>query len=483
MFEQALGIILHPEKVYLCQANRGLNSLEITHYVFRYIPEEIRDKGPQKVGDWLRDLCIERGIQPDIIYSALPTGSSMFRHLHLPFTDINKLTRVYPFEIEQTLPCSLDEVVMDFQVLKKERTSGTDILVSIVPKVRVEEHLEILRAANLEPQVTTLEPIGLLFFYQTILPHKPPSGECIINVGSKEATMVIIEQGKILLAREIALTDISILCDQIGLTLTSYFTNLGKTFERVILTGSPDPIKKLELLIPKRMGIETKTIHPFDGIPTKIKLESIDMKGVSATPVGLCMCKRFKRGVQWNFRQDRYAYQKTYTLPRKKALSIATFLLILIILGSLNLAARSWSYKNKLRILENEAQKILSQVLPGKKLGPDTEAMLKKMLEREEIVQKQYKAFLGNGVSAIDILRELSIRIPQEYDVSVQEILFQDGKVSIKGRADTFEMLDKLKTSLGKSKIINEIKIDEAKIKGKNNHVTFNILLELGSKG
>ena len=145
----------------------------------------------------------------------------------------------------------------------------------------------------------------------------------------------------------------------------------------------------------------------------------------------------------------------------------------------MNMAAKSGLYKNRLRLLENEANSILSQTIPKIKWGPDTISQLKKKIDQEMEIQKQYRFFFDEGPNAIDILRELSIRIPKEYDIIIQEIFFQQDKVRIKGKVETYEMLEKVKKGLSESKIFQGINIEQANIKGKGNQVSVNLILEL----
>jgi hypothetical protein len=104
---------------------------------------------------------------------------------------------------------------------------------------------------------------------------------------------------------------------------------------------------------------------------------------------------------------------------------------------------------------------------------------LNKKIDDELKIQKQYRFFFDEGPNAIDILRELSIRIPKEYDILIQEVLFQQDRVRIKGKVETFEMLERVKKGLSESKIFQGINIEQAKIKGKGNQVSVNLILEL----
>ncbi|MBN2372196.1 pilus assembly protein PilM [bacterium] len=483
MFEQILGIVLDTDRVDLCQINRGLKVQEITHSVSQPIPEEIKSKGTKNIGDFVREVCSRNHIQHDVVYSAIPCGLSMFRHIHIPFTDMKKLSKVYPFEVEQTLPCSLDEVVMDYHVIKTDRSSGTDILAAVVPKKILEEHLDILTSAGFEPRAVTLDSVGLFFLNQAFFSGKNKGINGVINLDQKKATLLIMDGERILFTRQIdrenSGSGINNLCDQIGLTLASFPTYRDRQFERIVLTGSASHVAGLDVLIRDRLKIKTESLYSFKNLPVKLRGNGLDSGSFLASPLGLCMAKRFKRGRAWNFLKDSYSIRKSFALTRQKALALVIFLGFIIALGILNLAVRFGYYNNRIQILENETQKVLSLAMPDASWGPETLSMLKKAVEHESAIQKRYGDFFGQDVSSLDILRELSVRIPKEYDILVQEIQFHDGKVMLKGKSETFETLEKVKSSLNNSKIFKNVNIAEANIKGQGNQVNFNIVMEL----
>ncbi|MGA1843425.1 MAG: pilus assembly protein PilM [bacterium] len=482
MFERVLGIIIDADRISLCQVNKGVKSVELTHALTHSLPAG-KEKGVKEIGARIRDLCVRNNIQPDVVYSAVPCSLSMFRRVHLPFTDPSKVARVYPFEIEQTLPCALDEVVMDFQIIARDRSSGTDLLVAILPKRILDEHLAILDSAGIAPRVTTLTPAGLMLLNQAFLHKKEAQVEGIIELEQRKATMVVVCQKKILFTRELDWDekggDVAHLTDQIELTLTAFRSESGLSLERLVLIGDYAHTSRLDPLVSERLGIKPESLASYKALPIRFSGPGPGRSPFSASTLGLCFGTRFKRGEMWNFRQGEHAFQKTYTIPREKVFALGFFALFLVVLGSLSMAARSGFYTRRLSLLDNEAQRILSQTMPNARWGPQIIPELKKALEKESTLYEQYKGFFDQGPNVIDLLRELSIRIPKEYDILVQEIVFQQDRVRVKGRVETFELFDRVKNGLSKSRLFQEIRIEEANIKGKGNQVSFNIILEL----
>jgi len=478
-----LGIIIDADRICMCQVNKWVKSVELTHALTHPLPADGKGTRIEETGALIHDLCQRNNIQPDVVYSAIPCSLSMFRRVHLPFTDPGKVARVYPYEIEQTLPCTLDDAVMDFQIITRDRSSGMDLLVAILPKRVLDEHLAILKSAGMEPRVTTLVPSGLLLLNQAFLHKKEAQVEGIIELEQRKATMVVIRHRSILFARGLDWDengcDAAHLTEQIEITLTAFRSESGLSLERLVLIGDHVHIARLDPLVSERLGIRPESLVSYKTLPIRFSGPGLGRSPFSASALGLCLGSRFKKGEMWNFRQGEYAYQKTYTIPREKVFALGFFALFLVALGILNLAARSGFYSRRLALLEDEAQRILSQTMPNARWGPQIIPELKKALEQESAIYEQYKGFFDQGPNVIDLLRELSIRIPKEYDILIQEIIFQQDRVRVKGRVESFELFDRVKNALSKSKVFQEIKIEEANIKGKGNQVSFSIILEL----
>src|SRR5512147_943839 len=57
----------------------------------------------------------------DTILSALPGDRVTWRTFFLPFRDQKKLSQTIPFELENSVPFGLDDVVVDYQVLQRDK--------------------------------------------------------------------------------------------------------------------------------------------------------------------------------------------------------------------------------------------------------------------------------------------------------------------------------------------------------------------------
>src|SRR5207253_7228750 len=98
--------------------------------------------------------------QEDSVAVALPGGLVATHLITLPFTDPKRIEQVLPAEVEGAIPFDLAEVVWDYAVLGQSG-GKTEVLVGVVRKSALREHLEALSAVGIEPRVVTLAPLAL----------------------------------------------------------------------------------------------------------------------------------------------------------------------------------------------------------------------------------------------------------------------------------------------------------------------------------
>src|SRR3954468_3131393 len=101
-------------------------------------------------------LDLQPPLGPDDSIAVSLPGTMVATHLlSLPFTDTRRIEQVLPAEVEGVIPFDMSEVVWDWTVLGQSGTK-TDVLVGVVKKTMLREHLDLLAAAGIDPRVVTL---------------------------------------------------------------------------------------------------------------------------------------------------------------------------------------------------------------------------------------------------------------------------------------------------------------------------------------
>ncbi len=100
------------------------------------------------------------------IIASIPGERFSQRLLHFPFSDRKRLEKALPFELEDSVPYALDDVVIDHMVVGETAQDGkgkgeTPVLSIMLPKKELRQQLDLLAAGGLDPQALVPSPIGL----------------------------------------------------------------------------------------------------------------------------------------------------------------------------------------------------------------------------------------------------------------------------------------------------------------------------------
>jgi Tfp pilus assembly protein PilN len=80
----------------------------------------------------------------------------------------------------------------------------------------------------------------------------------------------------------------------------------------------------------------------------------------------------------------------------------------------------------------------------------------------------------------VDLLRDISLRIPESVDVQMTRIVVDPDTLLIKGDTDNFNTVDTIKKGLEASTDINKVTISSANLDRSGKRVQFEMKLELG---
>jgi Tfp pilus assembly PilM family ATPase len=131
--------------------------------------------------------------QYDSIYIALPSSNIIFKELTLPFSSIQKIKLVLPFEIESLLPFSLDQAVIDAIITRTHSNGSTDVLSAAVKREYIEEQLRIFEAAGAQIDKITVDMFELYGLYSQLPFYDKYTGTtALIDIGNHVTRIALI---------------------------------------------------------------------------------------------------------------------------------------------------------------------------------------------------------------------------------------------------------------------------------------------------
>ncbi|MGE5298132.1 MAG: type IV pilus assembly protein PilM [Acidobacteriaceae bacterium] len=129
-------------------ANSGIASNIIVNHLIAH-----EDKLAEAIQ---RAVAMARHVNTKYVVANVPEAKSFVRILKLPRMSDSELEGSIPWELEQDIPVPIDQVYLDWQVIKQDK-ENSHVLVTATPRDYVDSLVESIKMAGLSPVALELE--------------------------------------------------------------------------------------------------------------------------------------------------------------------------------------------------------------------------------------------------------------------------------------------------------------------------------------
>ena len=456
------------------------------------------------------------------VVCALPGDRLSARPLSFPFRDRKKITRAVPFAVEGDSLFDLEQVLVDWEIVSSDR-SHADVVATIATRTDVSQLLETLQEAGCEPR--TLEAEGLVLSNLSVL-FDLSGTRVIIDLGHLKTTCCLVSDGRPVAARTFsvggaALTqalaqDRSLALEEaerakcetglFGTTLSEVSAEVGTVLDRVareivrtlgswetvigsldsgpvsqlMLCGGTAELHRLDEFLTQATGITAGPLGP----PREGRGGSL-VAGRSplafAPAIALALRGTAAARTRMDFRQNEFAVRVDLGRYRRDlagplGLSAAALLLFITSIGTATVLEGRRAGR-----VEEQIGHLYSEALPGRNIPENAMASL-----REEVRAASERAeFLGvyrGNLSALDLLTEISRRIPEDLDILFEELNIDRQVIRMRVYSKSFEAADRLRSELGKFSPFASARIGSIETDAKRGGKRFDVTISLASK-
>jgi hypothetical protein len=248
--------------------------------------------------------------------------------------------------------------------------------------------------------------------------------------------------------------------------------------EKVFVTGSGSLYPDTESLLERFLDIPVERI---DVIKDKRVHMGEDVAllwnpGIMDNALALAL-RDNKQGLGFNFRRDEFEIRKRYFRLKKEIQKAAVFLLVILSLLTADLGVDYYFLKKRYRMLDKQITGIFRQTLPDVKRIVDPVHQMRVKINEIKKSALSLPGISGNR-KVLDLLRDISLRVPGSLDVKVTRMVVDPEGVQIKGETDTFNTVDIIKKGLEPSEYFSAVTISSANLDRSGERVKFEIKLQ-----
>ncbi|KIX85403.1 hypothetical protein J120_00245 [candidate division TM6 bacterium JCVI TM6SC1] len=428
------------------------------------------------------------------IYSAISSEQALAKALRLPFTQDSKIRMVLPYELEQFLPISTEQTVIDFITTPDQTQTHSHVFAAAVRSKYISDHLELCARAGISPDRIIIDGIALYLLHQSIS-TTPDSSYMLVHIDIDHSivlavnkgvveSMRTIPQGSMSISRELSeklsvdartaremiinskATDgehgISItnafkeLLGTIKLTASSIINQQQITPEYVILSAAQIPTNFLVQTLSPLIGIKCQTFPPLESSFFKANanyLSEISSQGLISFATAWCAQK-----TEFNLRQKEFEKDKTKLINRQLGMAG----LLIVLLTSLLFGHRWWQVRQlsaQVARAEKSMVELLQQTLQDKMPPLQKNVSITVNDARAQVLreEKQWFAFSSLARSSfLTYLLELTTIIDrQALGMTIDKITISEDMLTLKAKVRDSQALIALEEALRKSSLFD----------------------------
>ncbi len=522
MLKSAVGVDLGSSALKVVELRGTWRKPEVVRAVERKLPAENANPcSPEQIAQALTEVLSAHAMKPTRVVSAISAHSTFVRNLQLPFRDPRKIRDMLKFELEPHIPYPVEDVSVDFAMVRETAAGGCEILAVAVPKAAMAEHLRIFDLAGLVPEPVDWEVFGELNSYQAWR-GAAPGLVASVNMGASKTTIKLIKGGRILFTRSIArggnaLTEairrrftlttaqaealklstsekersqiaesigafLGMLAKEIDHTLLAFATREedGETVQEFVLHGGGAKLPEALPFFQERYAVPTMVFdadhHLF--APSPLALQGGTGSTMSVA-MGLALRQLSRRTVGLDFRREEFTLRKSYEAIRGHLISAGALITLLVGLSLFDLYYHLHTKEIRYTQLRSQVEAIFRDTFPDVRRISNEVAQAREKLREIETNLKGVGILSGPQGSSLELLRELSLRMPQNLQVKVVDLTISTEGISMSGETQSFEGVDSLKQAFASSPYFDDVKVSQARAGLNGKGVEFKISMTL----
>ena len=487
-----------PQRIFSLEIDEGELRASVLQTTFRDYKVAAFHRAPVANGatvEQVKRFLAQHAEAGDTILSALPGDRVTWRTFFLPFRDAKKLSQTIPFELESSVPFGLDEVVVDYQILHRDR-AGTLVLAALVQKEDLEHHLELLRQSGADPKIVDIGPLAALNTLN-LVPNLPPTFVFVdfaprattaalyrdrelvglrtlthaappaaTNGDGQPSTRAANGAGNDDLVNELRWTLLALNGAPLDDEMVCYVAGdpaIIDAVERPLGAALPFEVRRLDRLPLRNLGPEVGAQAPAFSSSLGLALREVS----PSNTLGI------------NFRRGEFTYHRAQQELRQAVRGVVILGIIVVALTLVDMGMKRYQLAQQAGAVDTQIQKVFAATLPDMGRVPNPKGTL-----HDEIEALRQRVDLLNDIvpvsssTSIDILRAAASAVPTKIRIDCEEYTMDPNEVRVRCNTETYDSVDTIKEELLKTGYFSDVEVKDAKA-GKSGGVDFRMNMKL----
>jgi general secretion pathway protein L len=510
ILKNVLGLDLGSHTLKAVEVEQGLRSLRVVR-----VHAEPREAEVPLADQVIRMLRVH-SFQRENVVTAVRGNRVSVRRLSFPFTEKRRLTQAVPFELEDLVPFDIDEMVLDWELAHRE-TGRAEVLAALAPRAEVSHLIETLHEADCDAR--TIECEGLVIA-NLAGAYGWPGNRLVVDVGHEKTTLCALRDGTAVSARSLgtagrAFTEAvaaeralsledaerdkhargvaepgigapfpraGAVIDRLANEIVRFATSLEplcpEGIGELTLIGGGSQLEHLDVWLSERTGLSCRRI----GEPRQDASLELGEAGSAALAPALALAMRGsgRATTHLNLRQDEFARRADFSRVRRELGPTGILAAVVAGIALVSFSTGAVLESREASRVEQDVAGLYSSAFPGQEIPADPLSAMRQAVSNAEERAEYLGVYRGN-MSALDVLTEISRRVPEELEVGFEELSIDKQTIRLRVYATTFEAADRLGSELSKYGPFDQARIGSIETDNRTGGKKFNVTISLAN--
>ena len=483
MKRKTLGLDIRKNTVSAVLLNSGIKSVQIEAY-------DIVSISAQKESENTLAAALETIVEKiDIAgcdcVASFPANQALYRNIRVPFTNKKKIIQILPYELEPTLPFPVENLVIDFHTINiSENADHTDLIAAGIEKSVLENYIDTLASFKIKPEIITISG-----YYPALclakLAHVPEKW-LFADIEVDKATVFAIASKRIFLIRSFPIPSNPVSAvKSLGTNIqqtTAAFSELFNTDfipEEIRVTGPGIIELNFEKELSDLLEVPVNPIELFREIDTGIENYAASSFNCAKLDNALALALNEDKGIdRLNFHKGRFAVNEFLTRHKSSLVKTGILAGVVLALALLNFIFDFYFINKKINHLNHQITDIFKTTFPEvTKIVDPLQQMKVKIKEAKK--SAFFPSETTKYIRSIDVLNEMSKRIPDKVDVDFTRLVISHENVMVSGITDTFNSADEIKSRIEESELFQKVIITSTSKEKSGSRIRFKLKVVL----
>jgi len=441
----------------------------------------------------------------DAVVVSVPAGKVSIHTIEMPFSDPKKIRQALPYEMETLMPFSVESRVTDFIIPNSVSASG--VLAASVSSETISELLACLRSRGYDAQVVDLECIPTVNWL--LRRQGTPDSGVFLHIGIRRHTMVLFVERQVVLVRSLAaemnkgnpfgvLTGLggeglrepqefrmsaeqvlSSLVRNVWTTVHAFkgLSGLPVAVDKIYYSGPGGLFPETGSLLERYSGFSAEALDVRADKSVRIEKTAADAWNSPLMSGAVALTLRESRNrTSFDFRKGAFEFRTPLwgSLRRLKTAGVLVGLFFILWMADAGLEFNR--LKKHYDALGVAMEEVFRETFPD--VGRIVDPLQQMKVRAREDAGSALAPGLGADIKVLDLIKEISARIPAGLNVRITVMTIDEDTVRISGRTSDFNMVDGIKNSLDPSQYFNGVTITSANMDRSGKHVQFELRLQ-----